>query len=99
MNCLAAVNVGPDQYTDELCTTFNLLLVQLKQVHKKCLSVLFIVQLQMLPLTTNIKDAYKSGQDDEQNFIQNLALFLTTFLTQHGQLLERTVQAHIHFIM
>ncbi|XP_065919599.1 exportin-1-like [Dysidea avara] len=72
---IAAVSVGPDQYTDELCTTFNLLLVQLKQ---------------MLPLTTNIKDAYKSGQDDEQNFIQNLALFLTTFLTQHGQLLERT---------
>lgn len=55
----------------------------------------FIVRIffkQMLPLTTNIKDAYKSGQDDEQNFIQNLALFLTTFLTQHGQLLERTVQ-------
>ena len=56
------------------------------------------LQLQMLPLTTNIKDAYKSGQDDEQNFIQNLALFLTTFLTQHGQLLERTVQPHFHIL-
>jgi hypothetical protein len=43
----------------------------------------------MLPLTTNIKDAYKQGRDDEQNFIQNLSLFLSTYLKEHGQLVER----------
>ena len=43
----------------------------------------------MLPLTTNIKEAYQHGQNDEQNFIQNLSLFLCTFLKEHGQLIEK----------
>ena len=43
----------------------------------------------MLPLSTNIKEAYKHGRDDEQNFIQNLSLFLCTFLKEHGQLIEK----------
>ena len=45
----------------------------------------------MLPLSTNIKEAYKNGQDDEQNFIQNLALFLCTFLKEHAILIEQKV--------
>ena len=45
----------------------------------------------MLPLTTNLKDAYGNGRDDEQNFIQNLALFLSSFLKEHGNLLEEKV--------
>lgn len=43
----------------------------------------------MLPLSTNIRDAYKNGKEDEQNFIQNLALFLCTFLKEHGLLIEQ----------
>ena len=43
----------------------------------------------MLPLSTNIRDAYKNGKEDEQNFIQNLALFLSTFLKEHGGLIEQ----------
>ena len=43
----------------------------------------------MLPLTTVIKDAYKQGRDDEQNFIQNLALFLCSYLKEHSQLIEK----------
>lgn len=46
----------------------------------------------MLPLETDIKTAYASGQDPEQNFIQNLALFLCTFLRDHGNLAENMVQ-------
>lgn len=42
----------------------------------------------MLPLQTDIKTAYACGQDQEQNFIQNLALFLCTFLKEHGSLAE-----------
>lgn len=45
--------------------------------------------LQMLPLNTNIRFAYSNGKDDEQNFIQNLSLFLCTFLKEHGQLIEK----------
>lgn len=44
---------------------------------------------QMLPIHTNIKEAYSSGQDQEQNFIQNLALFLCTFLKEHAPLVEK----------
>lgn len=43
----------------------------------------------MLPLNTNIRLAYANGKDDEQNFIQNLSLFLCTFLKEHGQLVEK----------
>ena len=46
-------------------------------------------QTQMLPLSTNIREAYKNGQEDEQNFIQNLALFLCTFLKEHAVLIEQ----------
>ncbi len=52
-------------------------------------NLLFFFGSQMLPLTTNIKEAYKHGQDSEQNFIQNLSLFLCTFLKEHGQLVEK----------
>ena len=45
----------------------------------------------MLPLSTNIREAYKNGKDDEQNFIQNLALFLCTFLREHAPLVEQKV--------
>lgn len=47
------------------------------------------VSVQMLPLNTNIRLAYANGKDDEQNFIQNLSLFLCTFLKEHGQLIEK----------
>lgn len=45
----------------------------------------------MLPLSTNIREAYKNGLDEEQFFIQNLALFICTFLKEHGQLVENKV--------
>lgn len=48
-----------------------------------------LLNLQMLPLNTNIRLAYSNGKDDEQNFIQNLSLFLCTFLKEHGQLIEK----------
>ncbi|KAL7643340.1 UNVERIFIED_CONTAM: hypothetical protein RMT77_006632 [Armadillidium vulgare] len=48
-----------------------------------------VTQLQeMLPLETNIKDAYSNGSDSDQQFIQNLALFLCTFLKDRGTLVE-----------
>jgi exportin-1 len=43
----------------------------------------------MLPLNTNIPEAYACGQDQEQNFIQNLAMFLCTYLKEHSALVEK----------
>lgn len=48
----------------------------------------------MLPLETNLKEAYQKGTDDEQKFIQNLSLFLCTYLKEHGQLIERKQDMH-----
>ena len=48
----------------------------------------------MLPVDTNIKEAYQGGTDDEQNFIQNLSLFLCTFLKEHAQLVEKKQELH-----
>ena len=43
----------------------------------------------MVPLETNIKKAYAEGRDDQQQFIQNLALFLCTFIKERGPLVEK----------
>ncbi|KAJ8917645.1 hypothetical protein NQ315_005092 [Exocentrus adspersus] len=52
-----------------------------------------MVQLEgILPLQTDIKSAYACGQDQEQNFIQNLALFLCTFLKEHGNIAENQIE-------
>lgn len=64
-----------------MCCVFLLIL--------KCRLMVRILNLQMLPLNTNIRLAYSNGKDDEQNFIQNLSLFLCTFLKEHGQLIEK----------
>ncbi|KAJ4953649.1 hypothetical protein NE237_030481 [Protea cynaroides] len=51
----------------------------------------FMVQLQtILPPGTNIPDAYAHGSSEEQAFIQNLALFLTSLFKSHIRILETT---------
>jgi exportin-1 len=49
---------------------------------------------QMLPFSTNIEDAYTNGRDNDQKFIQNLSLFLCSFLKEHGQIIEAKVDLH-----
>lgn len=70
--------------------------------------VLFINTMQqlelMLPLETNIREAYGAGQDQEQNFIQNLAMFLCTFLKDHAELIEKkqlneTLLKALHYLV
>ncbi|KAL0709626.1 hypothetical protein Bca4012_016604 [Brassica carinata] len=50
---------------------------------------IFIGQLQtILPPSTNIPEAYSSGSGEEEAFIQNLALFFTSFFKFHIRVLE-----------
>ncbi|GMN44193.1 hypothetical protein TIFTF001_013376 [Ficus carica] len=50
---------------------------------------IFMVQLQtVLPFNTNIPEAYGHGSSEEQAFIQNLALFFTSFYKSHIRVLE-----------
>uniref|UniRef100_A0AAZ3QGK7 Exportin-1 n=1 Tax=Oncorhynchus tshawytscha TaxID=74940 RepID=A0AAZ3QGK7_ONCTS len=75
LKCLTEIaGVSVNQYEEQFVNLFTLTMDQLKQ---------------MLPLNTNIRLAYSNGKDDEQNFIQNLSLFLCTFLKEHGQLIEK----------
>lgn len=43
---------------------------------------------EMIHPSTNMNQIYRMGSDSEQNFIQNLAVFLCTFLKEHGHLVE-----------
>lgn len=53
----------------------------------------FIVQLQaILPHSTNVPDAYANGTSEEQAFIQNLALFFTSFYKAHIRVLETSAE-------
>jgi len=75
LQCLTEIgSISNNMYEEEFVTLYTLTLEKLKT---------------MLPLTTNLKQAYANGRDDEQHFIQNLALFLCSFLKEHGNLLEK----------
>uniref|UniRef100_A0A674D967 Exportin-1 n=1 Tax=Salmo trutta TaxID=8032 RepID=A0A674D967_SALTR len=82
-------------FETKLISTLVYKVTQLLMTHLhliKKLAYIFLCELtliDMLPLNTNIRLAYSNGKDDEQNFIQNLSLFLCTFLKEHGQLIEK----------
>lgn len=74
LQCLTEIgSISNIQYKEQFVVLYTLTMEQLKQ---------------MLPMATNLKEAYNNGRDDQQNFIQNLALFLCSFLKEHGNLLE-----------
>ncbi|XP_041839886.1 exportin-1 [Melanotaenia boesemani] len=75
LKCLTEIaGVSVNQYEDQFVSLFALTMSRLKE---------------MLPLNTNIRAAYANGKDEEQNFIQNLSLFLCTFLKEHGHVIEK----------
>jgi exportin-1 len=52
----------------------------------------FMTQLQLIiPPTINIPEAYERGSDEQQRFVQNLALFFTGFFKAHITALEQSV--------
>ncbi|KAI9485410.1 MAG: nuclear export factor CRM1 [Benjaminiella poitrasii] len=48
----------------------------------------------MIPPSTDIAEVYENSNDNDQEFVQNLALFLTTFLSQHLKVVERYPNSH-----
>ncbi|KAK2658465.1 hypothetical protein Ddye_004999 [Dipteronia dyeriana] len=77
LQCLtevAALNFG-DFYNLQYVNMYNVFMVQLQNI---------------LPPTTNIPEAYAHGNSEEQAFIQNLALFFTSFYKFHIRVLELT---------
>ncbi|XP_064490113.1 exportin-1-like [Ornithodoros turicata] len=91
LKCLTEISgVNASHYDDMFVLLFTQTMAQLEQ---------------MLPPSTVIKDAYANGQDEEQKFIQNLSLFLCTFLKEHGGLIEKrpelrdTLHAALHYLL
>ncbi|GAB2227548.1 hypothetical protein Drorol1_Dr00009371 [Drosera rotundifolia] len=77
LQCLtevAALSFG-DFYNGQFVNMYNIFMVQLQSI---------------LPPNTNIPDAYANGSSEEQAFIQNLALFFTSFYKSHIRVLEST---------
>lgn len=61
--------------------------------HFASLYKIFIQQLQLiLPPSTNIPSAYEQGSDEEQAFVQNLALFFTAFFKVSSPSLIRRIK-------
>ncbi|EEC06733.1 Exportin, putative [Ixodes scapularis] len=91
LKCLTEISgVNASHYDEMFVLLFTQTMAQLEQ---------------MLPPSTVIKEAYSNGQDDEQKFIQNLSLFLCTFLKEHGALVEKRtdlreiLQAALHYLL
>ncbi|CAB55858.2 karyopherin/importin beta family nuclear export signal receptor Crm1 [Schizosaccharomyces pombe] len=61
------------QYNDKFVTMFNLVMTSVNS---------------MLPLQTDFREAYEESSTNEQDFIQNLALFLCAFFSSHLRPLE-----------
>jgi len=77
LKCLTEIaGISNVLYDEQFVLLYTLTMAQLKQ---------------LLPHDTNLKGAYVSGTDDEQKFIQNLSMFLSSFLKEHGHLLEKKV--------
>ncbi|KAG7191760.1 Karyopherin transporter [Scheffersomyces spartinae] len=45
---------------------------------------------QIIPIETNLRDSYKLANSNDQSFLQDFALFLCTFLSNHLSSLEKT---------
>merc|ERR550532_2332810 len=82
-------SVQVTQYDEEFVQLFSLTMERLQA---------------MLPVETNIKQAYANGMDAEQQFIQDLALFFCSYLKEHGELVEKgemneTLLKALHYLI
>ncbi|AQK61480.1 Protein EXPORTIN 1A [Zea mays] len=59
----------------------------------------FMIQLQAILPPEKIPDAYANGSTEEQAFIQNLALFFTSFFKNHMRILETTQENSAALLM
>ncbi|CAG7724558.1 unnamed protein product [Allacma fusca] len=75
LKCLTEIaGVTVPHYDERFLQLFNQTMLELQQ---------------MVPITVNIRKEYARGGDKEQQFIQNLAMFLCTYLKEHGSLVEK----------
>lgn len=49
----------------------------------------------IIPNPDNLRALYEDGNEEKQNFVQNLALFLSTLLKKRGQLFEKELKQNL----
>ncbi|KAI8639457.1 nuclear export factor CRM1 [Parasitella parasitica] len=83
--------------------------IEISERHYKKIISLFrdvmSTTINVVPPTTDIANVYKTSGGDDQEFVQNLALFLTSYLSQHLEIAERfpnmqesLINAHFYLI-
>ncbi|ORY35659.1 CRM1 C terminal-domain-containing protein [Naematelia encephala] len=91
LKCLSeigALNVGPE-YNDKFVTLFRVVMTSVNR---------------MVPPSTDMAAAFASSDDEDQQLINNLALFLTNFLHNHLRLIETPensellINAHLYLV-
>ncbi|ORE03750.1 nuclear export factor CRM1 [Rhizopus microsporus var. microsporus] len=92
LKCLMEIGSlsGVDEYNEKLLSLFTQVMGSINTA---------------IPSNTDIASLYENSSNDDQQFIQNLALFLTSFLEAHVEIVERTSEchnllnsAHVHLI-
>lgn len=74
LKCLSEIaGLNVPNYNDNFAQMFKDTMEQLEQI---------------IATSMNLNEVYANGNDVEQEFIQNLAVFLCTFLKEHGKLVE-----------
>lgn len=85
LNCLteiAGLQV-PEQYDQKFITLITLVMQTVQNI---------------MPLTVDIREAYENASTADQDFIQNLALFLTAFLGSHLRLIENMEHKDVNMV-
>ncbi|KAJ3042300.1 Karyopherin transporter [Rhizophlyctis rosea] len=78
LKCLTEIGglqVGPE-YNDKFAVLFTMVIPAF---------------VNMISLSSNIPESYENARDEEQQFIQNMGLFLTSFLGAHLKIVEELV--------
>ncbi|KAL6501015.1 Exportin-1 [Orobanche hederae] len=81
LQCLTEIGAISSDAADDIqeFKMYTIFMVQLQRF----MLILFSSDEAIVPPTTSFSEAYANGNSEEQAFIQNLALFLTTFFKSH----------------
>lgn len=96
---IAGLNIGPE-YNGKFTTLFQVVMTCINRMVPPSTGKVS----PKMSLTSDIKAAYASADDEDQQLINNLALFLTNYLNHHLRLIENPenkdllINAHLYLI-
>ncbi|KAL1920697.1 uncharacterized protein VTP21DRAFT_1074 [Calcarisporiella thermophila] len=80
LKCLTEIGgLYAPEYDEKFVNMFGLVMVSIQSI---------------IPMNVDLVKIYENSSNEDQEFVQNLALFLTSFLSSHLKLLESRPQMH-----